>query len=415
GGGVARLRGETWTRFGGSTGIPNWTVYALCEATGSDGHPWLWAGSLGSGIARLDLRNPVRWEVFTRDNLPGLTSNYVQRIERDREGRLYLSTSRGVVRFHAEGRVGAPTLGRVDSYTIGDGLPSMNGSLGASFLDAAGRIWIGTARGAAVLDPTLETLPGPPPAPVLEGATVDDSKRAVALGQRLGYRDSHLRFEFSLPVFHRKEDTRYQTQLVGLEAEPRPWQPEGWRDFATLPPGAYVLKVWGRTYDGRVSGPLVFPFSVAPPPWAHPAAYLLYALGVVGGALGLYRLRTRVLRERTLALEVAVNDRTRTIEHQSLQLEASNRALQGRNVELRETNDRNEQLIRELSSALAEVKTLQGLIPICSYCKKIRDDAGLWAQMEHYITEHSGAQFSHGICPECHGRFFSETQDPKPS
>ncbi len=58
-------------------------------------------------------------------------------------------------------------------------------------------------------------------------------------------------------------------------------------------------------------------------------------------------------------------------------------------------------LIKELKSALARIKTLQGLIPICASCKKVRDDKGYWNQIEAYISEHSGAEFSHGICPEC--------------
>lgn len=60
-----------------------------------------------------------------------------------------------------------------------------------------------------------------------------------------------------------------------------------------------------------------------------------------------------------------------------------------------------EKLIGELQEALAEVKTLSGLLPICSSCKKIRDDKGYWSQIETYIGEHSEAEFSHSICPEC--------------
>jgi len=55
----------------------------------------------------------------------------------------------------------------------------------------------------------------------------------------------------------------------------------------------------------------------------------------------------------------------------------------------------------ELEAALARVKQLEGIIPICSYCKKIRDDQNSWHQLEHYITEHSEALFSHGLCPGC--------------
>ena len=59
------------------------------------------------------------------------------------------------------------------------------------------------------------------------------------------------------------------------------------------------------------------------------------------------------------------------------------------------------QHVRELEDALAHVKQLQGLLPICSYCKKIRDDQGYFQQIEHYFTEHSEAEFTHGICPDC--------------
>jgi hypothetical protein len=60
-----------------------------------------------------------------------------------------------------------------------------------------------------------------------------------------------------------------------------------------------------------------------------------------------------------------------------------------------------ESLISELTDALGLVKKLSGLLPICSYCKKIRDDQGYWNQIENFIRDHSEAEFSHGICPEC--------------
>jgi len=57
--------------------------------------------------------------------------------------------------------------------------------------------------------------------------------------------------------------------------------------------------------------------------------------------------------------------------------------------------------VRELEEAMASVKTLQGLLPICCYCKKIRDDGNYWHRVESYIGEHANVRFSHGICPEC--------------
>jgi PAS domain S-box-containing protein len=60
-----------------------------------------------------------------------------------------------------------------------------------------------------------------------------------------------------------------------------------------------------------------------------------------------------------------------------------------------------ERLIRELRGALAQVRTLRGLIPICAWCKKIRNDRGYWEQLEKYIKNHSEADFTHGMCPDC--------------
>ena len=60
-----------------------------------------------------------------------------------------------------------------------------------------------------------------------------------------------------------------------------------------------------------------------------------------------------------------------------------------------------ENIILDLQAALAEVMTLRGIIPICSSCKKVRDDKGYWNQIESYIRDHSEADFSHSICPEC--------------
>ncbi len=58
--------------------------------------------------------------------------------------------------------------------------------------------------------------------------------------------------------------------------------------------------------------------------------------------------------------------------------------------------------VKELEEALSKVKQLQGLLPICSYCKKVRNDKNYWEQVEKYIADHSEVQFSHGICPDCY-------------
>ena len=62
------------------------------------------------------------------------------------------------------------------------------------------------------------------------------------------------------------------------------------------------------------------------------------------------------------------------------------------------------QRVRELEQTLAQVHQLRGLIPMCAWCKKIRNDSNYWQQVEVYVSEHSDAQFSHGICPDCYAK-----------
>lgn len=70
-----------------------------------------------------------------------------------------------------------------------------------------------------------------------------------------------------------------------------------------------------------------------------------------------------------------------------------------------------EKLIGALQQALAEVKTLSGLLPICAQCKKIRDDGGYWNMLESYIEKHSGALFTHSLYPECIEHLYPELRD----
>ncbi|MDD3990938.1 MAG: hypothetical protein PHV70_02190 [Desulfobacteraceae bacterium] len=104
-------------------------------------------------------------------------------------------------------------------------------------------------------------------------------------------------------------------------------------------------------------------------------------------------MSAKLLDERS-RLEQKVAERTRD-------LQGANEQLEGEILQHRQT-------IEKLENTLAEVKQLQGILPICSYCKKIRDDAGYWNQLEKYLREHSDARLSHGICPDCAREHFPE-------
>jgi DNA-binding response OmpR family regulator len=72
----------------------------------------------------------------------------------------------------------------------------------------------------------------------------------------------------------------------------------------------------------------------------------------------------------------------------------------------REVADR----VRELQDALGQIHQLQGLLPICSYCKKIRDDGNYWQQLEGYLSRNTGVRFSHGVCPECYEKVVAQLE-----
>lgn len=78
-------------------------------------------------------------------------------------------------------------------------------------------------------------------------------------------------------------------------------------------------------------------------------------------------------------------------------------------IERQAVETEREKLIQQLQSALAEVKTLSGLLPICYQCKSIRDDSGYWNEIDGYISRHTNASLSHGLCPHCAIKVFEES------
>ncbi len=107
------------------------------------------------------------------------------------------------------------------------------------------------------------------------------------------------------------------------------------------------------------------------------------------------------LRKIQKELELRVKERTLSLEQATIELKEEIN-------ERKQAQKEKEIKIEQLQEALAEVKTLQGLLPICSSCKKVRDDSGYWQQIESYIGARSDAVFSHSICPECTEKLYGQ-------
>jgi len=356
-GGAARLAGGRWTSFDTSSGLPRASVLALLDAPAAGGGAELWVGTVG-GLARFDgtrfqyvnltavLANPsvqclaltetplgqkelwlgtdgggaarrslvgpdTPWQRFDEASTPALPNNTVYAVVQDRQHRLYLTTNRGVVRLTPRGSDGR----ELDAYafTADDGLPLNQCAHTAALVDRAGRVWVGTVGGAAVLDTSGEALDAATKRLVVEGQVYGEEQFNLVPGAELSFRENHLVFRFTLLSFFREADTRYSTQLVGLEPSRSPWVSDTRREFTTLPHGAYTFRAWGQDYAGNVAGPLETTFTIRPAPWQTWWARLL-AVALAGVAVwGSFQARLRSLQRRQRELQGLVDARTRQL------------------------------------------------------------------------------------------------------
>lgn len=144
---------------------------------------------------------------------------------------------------------------------------------------------------------------------------------------------------------------------------------------------------------------------IAPPRFAAWSLWIMLwsALSSISAAMMFRGLEQAVSDERKLkdSLEHIVSLRTRV-------LYETNALLCEENARRKAAEEEKENKIKELRQALSEIKTLQGLLPICAACKRIRDDAGYWQEIEIYLHAHTAAELTHRICPECMKRLYPE-------
>ncbi len=121
-----------------------------------------------------------------------------------------------------------------------------------------------------------------------------------------------------------------------------------------------------------------------------------------------YIIKPMNLNQALIIIEKAFEKQRLSSENSRLltELKSANGKLEERVAELQNLQAEKLKLIDELQKALAEVKTLSGILSICSGCKKIRDEKGNWVQVESYVSNHVDVMFSHGMCPDCVAKFY---------
>ncbi len=313
--GLATLHEGRWQVFGHNQDLPNSAVQCLLERVDSSGHSRVWVGTDGGGVAVFDPKNDGAI-LFSLNDVtdPALPSAVINGMAEDLEGRLYILTNAGVARLTQTGQdtdgVGVFSL---TTYTTEDGLPLNEGNQGAAMVDNAGRIWVGTVGGAAVLEPSVERPDRHADQLQLEASLATAPREHLLHEPILDHRNRHIVFDYALMSFLKESQTQFRTQLIGLDDQPEPWTQENRKEYQTLDDGDYTFRLWGRDFAGNISGPVDFGFEVKPAPWNTWWAILLMILALVFVVFFGFRARVQALRAREKQLSELVDSRTREL------------------------------------------------------------------------------------------------------
>jgi ligand-binding sensor domain-containing protein len=369
--------GAVW--LGTGSGLMRWSAGAFVEVPAGgppnntsvatirlDRDGTLWVGTEGAGLWRL---RHDRWFAFTTKD--GMFDDLVWSILDDGFGKFWMSSNRGiwnVTRRQLEERASGlrPSVEFV-LYGEADGMRDRecDGSMDPpGWRSHDGRLWFPTVRGIAVIDPAHLHATTPADA-LLESVRVDGQPFRLAPSIVLEPGSSRLELAYSAPALRSPERLRFRYRLEGFD---RAWNDAGAQriaQYTNLAPGDYRFIVeagidgaWGKA--GTIAITLRPQFYQTR--WFMVLAIASTVLVIVAVPL----LRVRQLRARARELDQRIKD------------------------------------------AVSELKVLSGLLPICAWCKKIRDDGGYWSRIEAYLSERTDAQFTHGICPDCDAKLAAD-------
>ena len=332
----------------------------LCLFQDKDGG--ILAGTQGGGLNRL---KGAHWVSLKTDD--GLLDNFVNTMIRGDDGRIWMSTNRGLYGVSeqllidvTEGKAskldGVSVEGRdgLQSTEFGGGLQS------CSAKSADGTLWFVSLKGLVGYNPRNAKLDVPPPPINIEAIEVSGQRRQPKDGMGLEPGVRTVQIEFAGLSYIVPTATRYRYTLEGYDEDWTECRNQRQATYTNLSPGTYVFRVKAANADGPWSPrDAVLTFTILPRFTQTMVFKVTLALLVIATMYSLYRLRVWRMLKREQILKHRVDE------------------------------------------AVANIKVLHGLIPICAHCKKMRDDKGYWNDVTDYITEHSEVVLSHGICPEC--------------
>ena len=368
--GVAELANDEIRAITEREGLPEGNVVALHEDPADS---LIYLAMATGGLAALHDNGQI--DSWTKSE--GLREDDLTAIGSDDGGYLWLGTGRGILRVSSASlaaRLRDPQATLAQSFFdrfdgVGDGGVFASGHSVAKGPD--GRLYFATLNGLTIYDPKRLRPPSTPRAQVtrlqVDGQEVELGGSAVV---RPGTRE--IRFEVAAPLPHAGAKVALRYRLKGVD--------QGWIDagrereltLAAPAPGSYDFLVEASNVQGKfLDQPTVLHLQVQPgfyQSWRFSALLLLLPLLLAFGF-----------------------SRVRVYRHQQ----------------------RRQELDRRIAEATAAIDVLSGMLPICSSCHKVRDDGGYWEQVESYLSSHSEAQFTHGLCPDCSVKVLAELDDSK--
>ncbi len=336
------------------------------RAMHTDAEGRLWVGTYGAGLWLVS--DTAAQQITTADGLP---ENVVSWIGEDASGFLWLSGNRGVHRVSRAALMGriTRTISRLASLSItttasGDPLETNGSAQPAGAWHPDGTLLIPTIFGPMVIDPARLVLSQHGPAIQIDAVSVDLQEADLAAPVVVPIGARRLEVHFSAIEFDHPTGLIYEYRLLPYDDT---WQPGGMGRgvYTELPPGRYTFEARAINDRGIASAHPVTLTVVVEPRFTQTTGFLvLVAVLLVGSTILLAWLWSGVARRRARALK------------------------------------------QQVDAAIAELKVIRGLLPICAWCRKVRSTAGGWSQLEQYIAEHTEAQVTHGICESCSANLF---------
>ena len=353
--GLMRWQNGSATMYTSKDGLPTDPIFDMIE----DSEHTIWMGSYGGGLVRLKLGKFTCYTIAD-----GLFNDVVLKILEDDDGNLWMGSMKGIscVSKQVLDDFTSRKINRIQctSYSSSDGMivSECTGPSGCKTSD--GRLWFPTPKGIVVINPKKIQKNNLPPPVVIEKVVVDRTEYSLYNYGHFSPGNGQVEFYYGGMSFIAPQKVNFRYMLEGFEKE---WRNAGTRHsafYTNLSPGEYTFRVTACNSDGvwNETG-ANYSFELEPHFYQTSWFYGVMLILIGGAGFGLHRLRVwrLVAKEKMLKVYVA--------------------------------------------EAMTKIKVLNGLIPICFNCKKVRDDQGYWKGLERYIKEHSEATFSHGVCPEC--------------